>query len=106
MPLAENDNDFTFSDGTDFDESGFAFQWEDKKPSYDDAGGENKCVYLTSDGELTNVYCNNDGHALCAVGCEDASSESERSRASLPVFALITAGYFFKTFFALVGPSF
>ena len=38
--------------------------------------------------------------------CKDensASSESERSRANLPVFALFLACSVFKTFYALVG---
>jgi len=107
-PINENDNHFAFSDGTDFDEGAFAFQWGDDLPSYG-GGGEYKCAYLNKDGKLANAYCGYDGHALCAVEeeCEDASSGSERSlSANLPVFALFTVGSVIKTFFALVGLSF
>ena len=51
------------------------------------------------------------GYGLCKKfeNCEDensANSESERSRANFPVFALFMACSVFKTFYALVGIDF
>ena len=105
--LNENDNHFVFLDGTDFDEGSFAFQWGDDQPSYG-VGGAFRCAFVNKDGKLENIHCGYDAHALCYIEeCEDANSGSERSlSANLPVFALFTAASVFKTFFALVGPSF
>jgi len=105
--LNENDNNFVFSDGTNFDEGGFAFQWGDDQPTYG-VGGAFRCAFVNKDGKLENIHCGYDAHALCYIEeCEEASSGSERSlSANLPVFALFTAASVFKTFFALVGPSF
>ena len=106
-PLTENDNDFAYSDGTDFDVSSFAYKWIDNDPDYDYDGGKYKCVYLRGDGKITNYECVRlTGNALCFVEEDCANSDSERSRLNLPVFALFMAGSVFKTFFALVGPAF
>jgi len=106
-PLTENNNDFAYSDGTDFDVSSFAYKWIDNDPDYDTDGGKHKCVYLRGDGKITNYECVGlTGNALCFVEEDCANSDSERSRLNLPVFALFMAGSVFKTFFELVGPAF
>ena len=106
-PLTENDNDFAYSDETDFDVSSFAFKWSDSDPNYDADGGEYKCVYINGGGKISNYRCDfMKGNALCFVEEDCANSDSERSRLNLPVFALFMAGSVLKTFFALVGPAF
>ena len=105
-PLTENNNDFAYSDGTDFDVSSFAYKWSDSDPDYKASGGGYKCVYITGGDNISNFDCVKlEGHALCFVEEDCANSDSERSRLNLPVFALFMAGSFFKTF-ALVGPAF
>ena len=107
-PLTTNDNDFTFSDETDFDVSSFPYKWNGNFPDYN-GPDTMKCVYLRTDGEMANIHCESlSGNALCFVeeDCKGANSDSERSRLNLPIFALFMAGSFFKIFFALAEPAF
>jgi len=111
----ETNNPFKFSDGTDVDDSNFIYKWEKNTmagnhPVYKD---EWRCTILAQSREtevMATFNCDGVGVAfgLCKIyeKCKDensASSESERSRANLPVFALFLACSVFKTFYALVG---
>jgi len=106
-PLDENDNNFAYSDKTDFDVSSFPYKWYENGPDYD--ASEYKCVHLRGDEVIANYLCASLlANALCFVeeDCEVANSDSERSRLNLPVFVLFMAGSVFKIVFALVGPAF
>ena len=107
--INENDNNFAYSDGTDFDVSSFPYKWNDNYPDYASWGGYYNCVLLRGDEKITNYLCVDlQANALCFVekDCEVSNSDSERSRLNFPVFALFMAGSVFKTFFTLVGPAF
>ena len=93
-------NRFVLSDGTDFDDTDYLYQWGDGKPGYTTF---EKCAYLGNDGKIVDVYCRTEGKALCAVESTCPSSGSERSRANLPIFALFVAGSVFNAFHALAG---
>jgi len=103
-PLDKSTNGLIFSDGTDFDNRGFPYEWDVQEPDYT-SGGVFKCVKLKPSGKMGTDRETAEQFALCRIEeeCEDASSESERSRANLSVFALFMACGVFKTFFLLVG---
>jgi len=115
----ETKNPFVFSDGTEIDESNFMYKWENGGASgdhpYINSEGKNRCsVIFNMRGEIMQSHiCDGatSGYGLCKKyeNCKDensASSESERSRANLPVFALFVACSVFKTLYALVGVAF
>ena len=97
----ENDNPFVFSDGENFDDGDFPYDWAKNRPMH--AMGLN-CVYLYYDGKLYEAECKEEQIALCYVGCpKPAGSASELSRANLPLFALFAV---FNAFHALAGLAF
>ena len=102
-------NPFAFSDGTEIEESSFVWNWDESEPDYNDGKGDYKCVYLNGKGKMKADECERaNAYALCRIeeDCVDASSESVRSRAKLPVFAVFVLFSIFNTFSALVGPAF
>ena len=106
-PLDKDMNPLVFSDGTDFDESGYAYEWDDQEPNYLN-NGDFKCTKLKINGKMGTVPCEEVAfNVLCMIEeCEEASSESARSRVNLSVFAVFILCSIFKTFSALVGPAF
>ena len=110
-------NPFVFSDGTKFDDTDFAFKWTTNRegqdhPDYSDTSNRCSMIIKRENAEvMVSSYCQYNLYGLCKTyqECEDensANSESERSRANLPVFALFMACSVFKTFYALDGPDF
>ena len=109
-------NSFVFSDGTKFDDTDFAFKWSTAEmvvqPNYSDKSNRCTMIYKLLNAEvMVSDYCSYNIYGLCKTyqECEDensANSDSERSRANLPVFALFMACSAFKTFYALVGNDF
>ena len=82
----ENDNPFVFSDGENFDEGEFPYDWAKNFPRYDQ---EFNCVMLYQNYALYEDKCGVESSALCYVACpKPAGSASELSRANLPLFAL------------------
>ena len=118
QPSDESTNSFVFSDGTKFDDSNFVFRWmadtmAGGHPNYSDKDIRCTIVKDESGEVMMSTFCSGgaNAHGLCKTyeKCEDensANSESERSRANLPVFALFMACSVFKTFYALVGIDF
>ena len=114
----ETKNPFVFSDGSDSDDSDYMFKWEKDggEPDYDNKN--NKCSVIFYDAgsdKMASKSCGDskDTYGLCKIyegPCERESegenSESERSRANLPIFALFMACSVFKSFCALVGIGF
>jgi len=120
----ESENPFVFSDQNVFDDTNFVYKWEKgespDQPDYTQP--EKRCSVLfykpgnNGNENMASCDCNKSMYGLCKVfekcesenddGTEDensANSNSGRSRANLPVFALFMAFSVFKTFFALVG---
>ena len=89
------DNPHVFSDGTDFNDDGFLYEWNDGFPTY---GSNDRCVALDKSLQMFTGRCDGYGKALCYVACP--SSASERFRANLPIFALFAA---FSAFCALAA---
>ena len=105
-PLEQYSNEHAFSDGTPFSDHGFLYEWDILQPDYTNQGAF-KCAKLKSNGKIASDQCDSELNALCKIEeCEDASSESERSRVKLSVFALFMACSVLKTFFALDRPAF
>ena len=112
----KNTNHFVFSDGTKFDDTDFAFKWStvemEVQPNYKDKSYKCTMIYKDKNAEvMVSNTCDGSVYGLCKTyqECEDensANSDSERSRANLPVFALFMACSAFKTFYALVGNDF
>jgi len=101
QPADKNTNKFAFSDGTDPSSDLSFLSWNSNEPDYGD-NGIYRCALINSDNEMASNTCDKTMFGLCKTyECEN--SESERSRANLPVFALLMACSVFKTFFALVG---
>ena len=107
----KNTNHFVFSDGTKFDDTDFAFKWREgpDHPDYSDTSNRCSMLYKPLNADvMVSSNCDRKVYGLCKTyqDCEDensANSESERSRANLPVFALFMACSVFKTFYALFG---
>ena len=84
------------------------------QPDYSDENKRCSVIFKSDNIEkMGSIHCGGvaNGYGLCKTyeKCEDedaANSESERSRANLPVFTLFTACSVFKTFYALVGIDF
>ena len=117
QPSDKNANYFAFSDGSVFDDTNFVFKWYvvmgTDQPDYSNTDRRCSVINKVKNDEKMGVsYCGGgaSGYGLCTYKkCEDenlANSESERSRANLPVFALFMACSVFKTFYALVGFNF
>ena len=102
----ETNNPFAFSDGTEIDESSFVWSWGESEPDYNNGVGDYKCVYVNpQNGKMATDKCDSEVvkyRALCRIegDCVDASSESERFRANLPVLAVFVWCSIFKTFTA------
>jgi len=101
QPADANTNKFIFSDGTDSCSDLSFVKWKEGEPAYDYAG-IHKCVMITkmnTNDKMWADMCSATALGLCKTyECEN--SESERSRANLPVFALFMACSLFKTFYA------
>ena len=107
----EISNPFVFLDGTEFDDDDYSYQWVDNFSSH--SSGRN-CAILWTDGNIYNVRCDENGKALCYMGCpkskdksEDensVNSRSKRSCANLQLFALFAAASVFNALHALAGP--
>jgi len=105
----KNTNHFVFSDGTKFDDTDFAFKWStvemEVQPNYKDKSYKCTMIYKDKNAEvMVSNTCDGSVYGLCKTyqECEDensANSDSERSRANLPVFALFMACSVFKTFY-------
>ena len=81
----ENDNPFVFSDGENFNDEEFPYDWGEN-PMY---AKEHNCVSLYNSNKLYEDRCGEESSALCYVACpKPAGSASELSRANLPLFAL------------------
>ena len=119
QPADKNANYFVFPGGSKFDDTDFAFKWEVggmgvHQPDYSDENKRCSVIFnALNDEKMRSYYCGGmvSAYGLCITyqKCEDedaANSESERSRANLPVFTLFTACSVFKTFYALVGIDF
>jgi len=99
QPADVNTNKFIFSDGSDPSSDLSFVSWKDSQPSYGSGGTFNKCIMINKNDEMQANMCSEDALGLCKTyECEN--SESERSRANLPVFALFMACSLFKTFYA------
>jgi len=107
-------NPFVFSDGTEFDDTDFVFRWVTggEGPDQPIYSTDERCSTIFrgdgTDEKMTAYACEAFVFGLCKTyqKCEDensANSESVRSRANLPVFALFTACSVFKAFHALFG---
>jgi len=107
QPADVNTNKFAFSDGTDPSSDLSFVPWSKGEPDYG-SNGAFRCAMIDTSGKMVASLCSKDALGLCKTyECEDeANSESERSRANLPVFALFMACSVFKTFYALVGFNF
>jgi len=81
----ENDNPFVFSDGENFNDEEFPYDWGEKLMY----AKEYNCVSLYKSNKLYEDKCDKESSALCYVACPiPAGSASELSRANLPLFAL------------------
>ena len=98
-----DDNPFTFFDGTPVNKTNIAFEWKPSQPDYM-FPDTNKCAYVKMRTGLVEIgSCNTIGKPLCRIDCSgkdesSTNSESDRSRANLPVFALNLAGSTFIVF--------